>query len=527
MMKPFPPIPSRTQVVDPNGLMSGPWVVWFQNLYQRLGYALGLASTEMPLMDGIVDKGNEGKFSDGLHRHPTDTSRAADSAVVHNTGNETVAGVKTFTSPVGASLGVQFGTAVEPTPLVQGLTFWDESDNTLTTAIDPVNGVVLQHGQEIQIRVVNKTGSTIPNGTAVYRNGVQGNRPTVAPAIATSEGASQVIGLATQDIADNAEGYITNFGIVRGIDTRGYTAGNSIYLSAVTPGAYSNTSPSSPNFNTYIGVPLNSTVNGSIFVRMRPSIALDTTLSDGSAVDTASPSQKAVYQFWVTKDATYLHTTGDETSTGIKTFQEVRSGLTRLGGASNYTSFEADGTMVAVGNATTYNGVQFSVTGAKVPAANAPTWASFVGNLNEYTFAINDYIDLGAQELRHDYLEGSNLEIHVHWATNSLDATDRAVKWEIEYTVANMASSAPFTVFPATTTVSSETVIPANTAAKSHIYSSIGVITGTGLKIGAQVKFRLKRITASTTAPSGNPFALQVGLHYQQDTMGSRTTTSK
>lgn len=54
------------------------------------------ASTAKPLMDGTVAVGTSTAFARGDHRHPTDTSRAADSEVVHLTGDETITGVKVF-----------------------------------------------------------------------------------------------------------------------------------------------------------------------------------------------------------------------------------------------------------------------------------------------------------------------------------------------------------------------------------------------------------------------------------------------
>lgn len=54
------------------------------------------ASTAKPLMDGTAAVGTSTAFARGDHRHPTDTSRAADSEVVHLTGDETITGVKVF-----------------------------------------------------------------------------------------------------------------------------------------------------------------------------------------------------------------------------------------------------------------------------------------------------------------------------------------------------------------------------------------------------------------------------------------------
>jgi hypothetical protein len=175
-----------------------------------------------------------------------------------------------------------------------------------------------------------------------------------------------------------------------------------------------------------------------------------------------------------------------------------------------------------------YNDIQYVVTDGRVSAVNAPTWATFNTNMSEYRFAVNDFIDLGSNELPHDYKEGTNVEVHIHWVTNSIDGTNRGVKWEIIYCVSNMDGTAPFTqAFQPTVSISAETTIPAGTNVLSHIYTSIGVITGTNFKIGAQLKLRLRRIAATGTAPSLDPFALQVGVHYETDTMGSRTVGGK
>lgn len=57
---------------------------------------LPTASTAAPLMDGTASYGSGTTYARGNHRHPTDTSRAADNAVVHLSGDEAVDGAKTF-----------------------------------------------------------------------------------------------------------------------------------------------------------------------------------------------------------------------------------------------------------------------------------------------------------------------------------------------------------------------------------------------------------------------------------------------
>ena len=195
----------------------------------------------------------------------------------------------------------------------------------------------------------------------------------------------------------------------------------------------------------------------------------------------------------------------------------------------NYTGFEADGTMILNGTATTYDDIQFGISSGKVPASNAPTWATWNG-LSEYSFGIGDYIDLGSQEFKHDWKEGSPVELHIHWSTGTGNYVNGdKVNWQIEYTWTNMATSQPFTVFPAPTAVTAEQAFTTTVLPYSHVYTSVVAFTPTGGKIGAQLKVRLKRIAKSAggTDPATNPFALQVGLHYEQDTLGSRTTSSK
>ena len=68
--------------------------------------------------------------------------------------------------------------------------------------------------------------------------GSHGNAaPTISGAIATSESASQVVGLATHDIEDSSFGYVTTYGIVRNVDTSHCSDGDEIFLSATQIGA--------------------------------------------------------------------------------------------------------------------------------------------------------------------------------------------------------------------------------------------------------------------------------------------------
>lgn len=114
-------------------------------------------------------------------------------------------------------------------------------------------GVTIQVGMENVVRVRNNTGATITNGQVVYVSGALGNRPTVALADADAPvQALAVIGVATADIANNADGLVTTGGIVRDLNTSSYDEGTILYLSG-TPGAMTDIAPVSPQLQVFIG----------------------------------------------------------------------------------------------------------------------------------------------------------------------------------------------------------------------------------------------------------------------------------
>jgi hypothetical protein len=161
---------------------------------------------------------------------------------------------------------IGFDVTIDPdTPCEPGLIKWNSDDGTLDVCTN-IDGHTIQVGQEMAPRVVNKSGSTITNGQVVNITGAQGNRIAAGLANAATLATSKVIGVATSDIEDNAEGPVALIGKARSIDTRNFSAGDLLFLSATEDGAIVNTPPDAPNRKTFIGIAENSTVNGSIWV---------------------------------------------------------------------------------------------------------------------------------------------------------------------------------------------------------------------------------------------------------------------
>ena len=163
-----------------------------------------------------------------------------------------------------------------------GRLVWNDGDGTLDLGLKGGN-VTLQVGQEEVQRSFNEAGAAIVEGNVIYVSGAQGNRIAVsiakANAAATSLG---TIGMATENIANGAEGFITTQGLVRKLNTILDSEGNALaegdllYLSATVLGGYTKIRPDTPNFHVFVGyvVRVHATV-GSIFIRPNVYPSLD------------------------------------------------------------------------------------------------------------------------------------------------------------------------------------------------------------------------------------------------------------
>lgn len=106
---------------------------------------------------------------------------------------------------------------------------WSQDDRTANIGLG--NGVVLQAGQEMMALVRNGTASTIADGVIVMVTGSVGNsgRLVVAPYDGASD-ASLIIGVTTESIVSGADGLVTSYGKVRGLNTSAWPEGTVLYV---------------------------------------------------------------------------------------------------------------------------------------------------------------------------------------------------------------------------------------------------------------------------------------------------------
>ncbi len=125
-------------------------------------------------------------------------------------------------------------------------------------------------GQTMHALVHNADSVTINKGEVVYLFSASGNKASVKLANNTSDATSaKTFGIAAEDITSGQNGFITCQGVLDGLNTGMYTAGDTLYLGA-TAGSLTNVKPYAPNHLVYVGIVEKANAgNGQIYVRVQ------------------------------------------------------------------------------------------------------------------------------------------------------------------------------------------------------------------------------------------------------------------
>ena len=147
--------------------------------------------------------------------------------------------------------------------------------------------------------------------------------------------------------------------------------------------------------------------------------------------------------------------------------------------------------------------------------AVAPTMADFgpAGTLQrrELSFAVNDYVFIGAFHTNHDVSAGCKCYPHVHWSTNGTSTA--TVKWEFHIQRAKGHNQAAFGA-PA---VISVTQAGSGTAWKHMIAECADVDALTLSEPDELILVTLRRVTNGGAENGDTVFGLMLDLHYEAD----------
>ena len=174
-------------------------------------------------------------------------------------------------------------TSVSAPSFVEGRMWYDSTAKALAYYND-VSSAVVHIGHDIQLKVINNTGATIPNGSPVYITSVTSGQtyPNVALAKADVAATASVIGLTDGAIANGAFGYVTTTGTIDNVNTGTFTVGQVLYLSPYSAGQLMNTLPPT-GITVQVGVVsfVNSST-GKIYVKQTTPLAVPASIITGT-----------------------------------------------------------------------------------------------------------------------------------------------------------------------------------------------------------------------------------------------------
>jgi len=431
---------------------------------------------------------------------------------------------------------LQFDTTAE-IEVTEGQLAWNETDGTLDLGMP--NDVTQQIGQELFIKVYNDSGSAIANGSPVYFNGRQGTRPKIYLAKADSDATCCVEGLATQDIDDKHEGYITTFGYVRQIKTNysgdgdwgtTWVAGDKLYVSKDVAGQLTNVEPESPHHSDVVGEVgiVGALGTGSIFIRIQRHQDLEE-LSDVNGTALTTNGQMVIW---------------NQTS-GFFDFDY---------NINDYVTTAANGSFengITVGDGTTEVGIKIDtndpsygwrdITGVitwDYSGPDSPVVANFRDPVRVFYLDTNDNVDCSFH-IPHDYVQGSDLFIHFHWSHDAATSITGPLSCVFSTTYSRRSNGTDY-IFPEAKKhyITYETVDLATTPQYSHRVDEVQItsLTDTTTSYAASsievdgviLVDTLFAVIPTMVGQAGAPTTanriplLHVDLHYQSHNLGTK-----
>jgi hypothetical protein len=234
---------------------------------------------------GLIQHNNLGALQGGSaneYYHLTTSQHGALTAGFTGTGvlvRQTAPAITNPTITQGRATQLDYtGYSLTPVgvPATVGTLSWDDGNGTLQLTLKNGN-ITYTIGQQEYAYCYNDSGTALTKGQVVYISGAQGNRIAVKLAQGNSDpNSAHTIGFVAESITAGAEGWVQSSGPIYKLNTLGYTAGATVYLSPTTPGGWTTTRPSAPNHTVILGfIERVSATVGSIYIKVDNGYELD------------------------------------------------------------------------------------------------------------------------------------------------------------------------------------------------------------------------------------------------------------
>ena len=254
---------------DLNGItdwLVGDWAVFNGSVWQKIDNTDAVTSVNGQTGTVVLTYSDVGAF-------PA-TSTTGSGNVVLATGatqaNPTISNYENFTPTTAPAYS-------------EGRVWYDSTEKALAYYNDS-SAIAVHVSQDLIFKVINNTGSTIPNGSPVYITGTSSGQtyPNVALAKADVAATSAVIGLTNGAIANGAIGYVSSQGTIDNVNTSAFTVGQVLYLSPYSAGQLMNTIPPT-GITVQVGVAtyIDSSA-GHIYVKQTTPLAVPASIITGT-----------------------------------------------------------------------------------------------------------------------------------------------------------------------------------------------------------------------------------------------------
>jgi hypothetical protein len=171
-----------------------------------------------------------------------------------------------------------------------------------------------------------------------------------------------------------------------------------------------------------------------------------------------------------------------------------------------------------------YDDMRTPVNAVRLAGAQPPAETAYRGGM---VLAFTDVADKSLYfnvQLPHEYKEGDDLEMHIHYALPTAGAGGGAenVKWDLTHSWSNIDAA-----IPVESTVN-QTIDVQSLSANTHYRGQIvATISGTGKNISSMLICSITRDTGVANNYSDDVYVLEVDFHITKNTMGSRQAGTK
>jgi hypothetical protein len=162
---------------------------------------------------------------------------------------------------------VSFDTTPATLPTTEGSMYWDVDKGSVAVVMQGAD--VVQEVGESQYMFIEASANITKGQVVMFTGAIGGSGiPTGAPATGVTDG-SYIMGIAAEDITSGTSGFVQTFGILKPVDTTGFSLGTILWYNPAVAGGLTATKPSAPNIKVQMAaVTAGNSSGGALFIRV-------------------------------------------------------------------------------------------------------------------------------------------------------------------------------------------------------------------------------------------------------------------